>query len=126
MRAFAFVLEMRAFTERQTGSEIAHKLGEILADFGTENKAFCIVHDQASNMQLSVELLSEERGWKSLKCAAHCLQLCVNARLSIPAIDRLVGAARKLVSHFHHNRSTQVTSRTNGCATKYINHSMCN
>ncbi len=54
-------------------------------------------------MQLSTELLNSERGWKSLKCTAHCLQLCVNAGFSIPAIDRLLGAARNVVAHFHHS-----------------------
>ncbi len=99
----AFVPSTRAFPERHTGVEIAQKLGEIAAEFGVKKKVSCAVHDQASNMQLSMELLNSERGWKSLKCTAHCLQLCVNAGFSIPAIDQLLGAAHKLVAHFHHS-----------------------
>ncbi len=54
-------------------------------------------------MQLSIELLNSERGWKSLKCTAHCLQLCVITGFSIPAIDWLLEAAHKLLAHFHHS-----------------------
>jgi len=54
-------------------------------------------------MELAGTLLLEEQGWNTLKCTAHCLQLCLNAGFSIPAIDHLLGASRKLVSHFHHS-----------------------
>ena len=54
-------------------------------------------------MELSMEILSEDEGWSSLFCSAHCLQLCIKAGLSISAIDRLIGASQKLVSHFHHS-----------------------
>ena len=38
-----------------------------------------------------------------MKFSGHCLQLCVNAGLSINTIDRLTGAASQLVSHFKHS-----------------------
>ena len=42
-----------------------------------------------------------------MKCTAHCLQLCLQlclkAGLSINIIDRLTGAACKLVRHFKHS-----------------------
>ena len=99
----SFVLATKEFPERHTAIEIAQKLEEITTDFKVQDKVVCVVHDQASNMELAGTLLLEEQGWNTLKCTAHCLQLCLNAGFSIPAIDRLLGASRKLVYHFHHS-----------------------
>ena len=38
-----------------------------------------------------------------MKCAAHCLQLCVEDGLKINSIARLLGACQKLVSHIRHS-----------------------
>ena len=54
-------------------------------------------------MELSMEILSENEGWTSLFCSAHCLQLCLKSGLNINSIDRLLGASQKLVSHFRHS-----------------------
>jgi len=54
-------------------------------------------------MELSLEILNRDLCWESLHCSAHCLQLCLKAGLSISAIDRLIGAVRKLVGHFNHS-----------------------
>ena len=79
------------------------EVGGIAVEFGISDKVMCIVHDQASNMVLSMDILFEEKGWHSLRCSVHCLQLCVNAGLSsVSTIDRTVGAAKKLVGHFRH------------------------
>ena len=72
-------------------------------DFALTEKVTAVVHDQAANMELSLEILNRDLGWESLHCSAHCLQLCLKAGLSISAIDRLIGAARKLVGHFNHS-----------------------
>ena len=61
------------------------------------------VHDQAANMELCHRILSEQEGWETIFCSAHCLQLCLKEGLSIATIDRLLGAAQKLVGHFHHS-----------------------
>lgn len=51
-----------------------------------------------------MRILSDEKGWCSLRRAAHCLQLCVNAGLSaVCTVERMVGAAKKLVTHFRHS-----------------------
>ena len=38
-----------------------------------------------------------------MKFSGHCLQLCVNAGLSINTTERVTGAASKLVGHFKHS-----------------------
>ena len=54
-------------------------------------------------MELSLAILNRGLGWESLHCSVHCLQLCLEAGFSINAINRLLGAARKLVGHFNHS-----------------------
>ena len=54
-------------------------------------------------MECTIDILENDRGWQSMKCTAHCLQLCLKAGLSINIIDRLTGAAHKLVGHFKHS-----------------------
>ena len=58
-----------------------------------------IVHDQAANMELCLRILHDEKGWESICCNAHCLQLCLKVALSRVAIERLIGAASKLIQH---------------------------
>ena len=45
-----------------------------------------VSHDQAANMESAMLILADECNWHSLPCAAHRLQLCVLAGLSISAI----------------------------------------
>ena len=55
-------------------------------------------------MILSMDILQKEKAWNSLRCSAHCLQLCVNSGLTtVSAVDRTVAAAKKLVGHFRHS-----------------------
>ena len=54
-------------------------------------------------MESSIDILNRVHEWLGMKCSGHCLQLCVNARLSISTIDCLTGAASKLVGHFKHS-----------------------
>ena len=99
----SYVLQTSAFPERHTGIEIAGKLKDISDHFKITSKVSVTVHDQASNMLNSLDLLESELGWKSLKCSAHCLQLCLKPDFEIPSINRLLAAARKLVGHFNHS-----------------------
>ena len=63
-----------------------------------------IVHDQGSNMRRATNLLQIERGWTGVNCSAHILQLCIGDGFKNSAfIDRALGAACNLVSHFHHS-----------------------
>ena len=94
------VLETPDMPERHTGQNIPDKLMEIVDNWGTSEKISVIVHDQVSNMESSSDILESKREWLGMKCFGHCLQLCVNAGLSINTIERLTGAASKSVGHF--------------------------
>ena len=72
-------------------------------NWGISEKISVIVHDQASNMESSSDILERKRGLQGMKCSGHCLQLRVNAGLFINAIERLTGAASKLVGYFKHS-----------------------
>jgi len=97
------VLETKPFPERHTGQAIADKILEIATAFAIDEKVSAIVHDQAANMELSLHILNSSKGWESLRCNAHCLQLCLKSGLSSNGISRLLGAGRKLVTHFRHS-----------------------
>ena len=73
----SYVLKTSVFPERHTGIEIAGKLKDISNHFKITSKVSVMVHDQASNMSNSLDLLESELGWKSLKCSPHCLKLCL-------------------------------------------------
>ena len=97
------VLETAAFPGCHTGQAIADRLKEVAASYGVTDEMLAVVHDQAANVECSQDILSSELGWESMHCIAHCLQLCLKSGLSITSIDRLLGAARKLVRHFKHS-----------------------
>ena len=65
-----------------------------------------------------------------MKCSGHCLQLCVNAALSINAIECLTGAASKLVGHFKHSvvvsKELKKKAKTNGATRAQINTKLYN
>ena len=101
---YSVVLCTCAFPERHTGVEISHKLVGVTEEFSISDKIVCIVHDQGSNMVLCMRLLNEERNWDSLRCSAHCLQLCINSSLSsVSTVDTMIAQAKKLVAHFRHS-----------------------
>ena len=93
------LLQTMNFPENHTAQNIEDKLKEILSNFeiGLE-KIVAVVHDQGSNMQTCFRNLKNEYGWESIKCAAHCLQLCVEDDFKINCITRLLGASQKLVT----------------------------
>ena len=90
----SFVLATQAFPEHHTGEAIAKELKCIVSSNSTREKVSAVVHDQAANMELCHRILSEQEGWESIFCSAHCLQLWLKEGLSIATIDRLLGAAR--------------------------------
>ena len=102
-KLFSYVLETKGFPECHTGKATAEKLTAIAANFVLGDKVSAVVHDQAANMEVSLDILSSDMGWESLHCSAHCLQLCIKGRLSMNSIERLIGASRKLVGHFNHS-----------------------
>ena len=51
-----------------------------------------------------MDFLEDENGWKSVNCAAHKLQPCIEGALKFePHIARAIDAAKKLVGHFKHS-----------------------
>ena len=98
------IFETTAFPECHTGPAIALKLQEIITRFKVDTtKVIAIVHDQAANMELSLRILQKHHNINSIRCSGLCLQLCLKTVLSINIVDRLLGAARKLVGHFKHS-----------------------
>lgn len=61
---------------------------------------FCTVHDKVRNTKLAMELC--ELFLKDLGCTGHTLQLAIQTGLVLPDIAKVIDAARRVVSHFHH------------------------
>ena len=73
-----------------------------------DNNVVAIVHDKGSDFQRAGRVVAEEKQWKSVNCATHCLQLCVIEGFGISAIAQALNAAKSLVKHFHHSsRATE-------------------
>jgi len=99
----AYILETLPFPEWHSGVNIAEKLKRVVEDWEIVDTVRMVSHDQGSNMKAVVEILHDELIWQSLHCTAHCLQLCILAGFKITVIDRLLSAAKKIVTHFHHS-----------------------
>lgn len=88
-------------SDRHTGVNIVSWIEDKLAEFSIDPvRVVGFVHDSASNMKLSGQLLHEKYGWASESCAGHDIQLCLKDGLQIDVVDRAIGAARRLVEHF--------------------------
>ena len=100
----SYILATYSFPEQHTGDNIVEKLKEILSEYDIDdNSIFAIIHDQGSNFQLAGHPLEGDKQWKSMNCAVHCLQLCVNEGFSINTIAQASAAAKTLVKYFHHS-----------------------
>ena len=89
---------------KHTGQNLSIRLAEAAAAWGIDECIAATVHDNGSNINLAMNLLDS---WPDQRCFAHTLQLAINNALSIAAIDRMLGAARRLAAHF--KRSTMST-----------------
>ncbi|KAF3848769.1 hypothetical protein F7725_015266 [Dissostichus mawsoni] len=80
------------------------RLGEVMEEFGIPpEKRVAVVHDNAANMVLCAQQLSQNPSWgnvQGIRCAGHTLQLCINAAVKLDPICRVIAAARRLVGHF--------------------------
>lgn len=86
-------------SERHTAANIADSLSEIIKEWGIQ--VFCTVHDNASNMNLAMELC--ELFPNDLGCTRHTLQLAIKSGLVLPDVAKVIDAARRVVSPFHHS-----------------------
>lgn len=82
--------------ERHTAANIADRLSEVIKEWGIQ--VFCTVHDNASNMNLAMELC--EMFPKDLGCTGHSLQLAIKKGLVLPDIAKIIDSARRVLRHF--------------------------
>ena len=100
-----YLLATKCFPEHHTGENISAIIKEVLTSYKIPDSGMSsIVHDQGYNMRQASDILFNEKGWISVCCSAHMLQLCISDGFkSTTCIDRALGAAKKLVGHFHHS-----------------------
>ena len=122
------VLRTDYMTERHTAVNIADKLTETINDWDVS--VFSTVHDNASSMNLAMELCQQFPS--HLGCTGHTLQLAIKAGLDLPDVEKMTAAARRLVGHFRHSSVAHVALKKcqeslgkpprklqNDCATRW-------
>lgn len=104
------VLTSLPVDDRHTGENIAAWLLETIEKYNVHpSKVIAMVHDNGSNIVAAAAKNEAQHNWVSVRCAAHSLQLIVNAALkSDSAITDTLAAARHVVEHF--KRSALATS----------------
>ena len=70
-----------------------------MEEWGLVDKGMAVVHVNAAN----VRRIGEGANAIDVGCAAHTLQLCVNAALDSPLICNMRAVATRLVGHFKHS-----------------------
>ena len=94
------MLLTREMEERHTGVNIPQRLLEVAKKWDISDEHVSgLVRDNAAKAVLGATVT----GWQHFGCAAHTLQLSVNAGLNHPIIEKAISAARKLVGHFKHS-----------------------
>ena len=72
------------FHGTHTAVNISEKLLQVIEEYQLDmGSVTAVVHDQASNMEAGGHILESDWETGSLKCSAHCLQLCVNEGLQL-------------------------------------------
>ena len=90
-------LLIREMEESHTGVNISQRLLEAGKEWGiTDERVSGLVRDNAANGATLT-------WWPHFGCAAHTLQLSVNAGVNHPIIDNAISAKRKFVGHFKHS-----------------------
>ena len=113
------VLLAREMGEHHTSVNIFERLLEAAKEWGiTDECVSAVVSDNAANAVLGANLT----GWPHFGCAAHILQLSVNAGLNHPTIDKVIAAARKLVTHFKHSVVASTTLKEKQVQLKVEQH----
>lgn len=100
-----YVLQTRLMEESHTGKNIADVLTEAVQEWGIKEKHPALVTDNAANMLVA----AREGGFSPhVGCFAHILNLATSKALKLPAVDRILGRVRRIVTFFH--RSTTATA----------------
>ena len=89
--------------ERHTGENIKTRLLELAKVWKIAGKVTGVVHDNASNMTLAMNLLGAESDWDHQACVGDTLQLTVHAGLNESSTAKMLSIARKIVGHFNHS-----------------------
>ncbi len=73
------VLGTCPFPGNHTAVNILAKLQQVMDEYEFDMECVkAVVHDQASNMEVTGRILESDWGTETLNCAAHRLQLCIN------------------------------------------------
>ncbi|XP_041862941.1 E3 SUMO-protein ligase ZBED1-like [Melanotaenia boesemani] len=91
------VLQTRKIQTSHTAKNLSDLLSDALQEWELTDKDPVIVTDNAANIVRAVELTS----LLHVGCFAHTLNLASQAALKIPAVARLLGRVRYIVSFFH-------------------------
>ena len=105
------VLNTSHFPGSHTAVRIAEKDRQTLSSVQMpEKKVVSIVHDEAANAKAVGNILSKEVGWQINASAAHLLQTAIKHTIeSSPPVQKLLGSARRLVSHLRQsNQATEL------------------
>ena len=81
--------------ERHTGENIETILLELAKVRKIASNVTGIVHDNASNMTLTMDLHGADSDWDHQACVGHTLQLSVHAGLNESSIAKMLSIARK-------------------------------
>lgn len=85
------VTECCVMSEKHTAANIADRLSEIIKEWGIQ--VFCKVHDNATNMNLAMELCKlfpNDRSW-----TGHTLQLAIKSGLVLPDIAKVYWCSKE-------------------------------
>ncbi|XP_039510910.1 E3 SUMO-protein ligase ZBED1-like [Pimephales promelas] len=92
------VLQTRAMQDSHTGANICALLSDALEEWGlTKKDPIIVTNNNATNMIRAVEMME----LLHIGCFAHTINLASQAALKLPAISRLLGRVRRIVTFFH-------------------------
>lgn len=94
------IITVVGMPERHTAVNLAGRVDEELESWHIKDRVKYVVHDNASNIVAAMEHIDSVT---SVPCAAHTLQLSVNAGLAQEVIGEIIRKCTALVSHFNHS-----------------------
>ena len=94
------LLDTAELSSEHTGVNLASELEESLHNWNLPaDKLVAVTTDNARNIVNALGILQ----WQHFGCFAHTLQLGVKKAMDVPQISKVLGRAKRLVSHFHHS-----------------------
>ena len=97
-----YTLATHPMDDRHTAINLQQLFTLVTEDWEIENKIIGVVHDNAQNICLAIDLLPNVP--YSVSCAAHTLQLCIkDAMNSVSRFEEVIKKGAKIVQHFKHS-----------------------